>query len=112
MVLKLYCTCGASWQAVRLPRRVVAAYQREWRAWHEGHAGPGHAACDARTAARARAKSEEGVMGAPVTVGRTLGRTPSDGGRSGRRGDATRVRLPPAHHPSAGVGEREARHGE
>lgn len=56
MDFALYCTCGAAWKGTVMPEKKVEAIRRVWT---EVHSGPGHAACDAKTAARARAKAEQ-----------------------------------------------------
>jgi len=54
MRMRRHCTCGAAW-ACTAPRAMVEGVLR---IWEEEHSGPGHAPCDAKTAARARARAE------------------------------------------------------
>ncbi len=54
--LAMYCVCGAAWGwGSGADGRTVARMKRLF--W-VAHTGEGHGCCDARTAARARAKSE------------------------------------------------------
>jgi hypothetical protein len=55
MKLSLYCTCGASGTGTIKPDAKAEKFKTMWL---ETHSGPGHAPCDQKTAARARAKSE------------------------------------------------------
>lgn len=50
-----YCTCGASWSG-SVPS--MEAFNKFGAEWAKSHTGPGHAACDSKTAARARRKAE------------------------------------------------------
>lgn len=55
----LYCTCGDSMTGSASPA-VRAAEMVD--VWLKAHTGPGHAACDARTAANARRRIERAEM--------------------------------------------------
>ena len=56
MKLALYCTCGASATGTIKPNAKAEAFKKN--VWLPNHSGPGHAPCDQRTAARARAREE------------------------------------------------------
>lgn len=51
---RVYCTCGASMQFSANPKITALVLE----GWHRHHTGPGHAACDAETAQRARERRE------------------------------------------------------
>jgi len=58
MKIQHYCKCGAYWYGEVTPEG--AATIEEY--WQKNHSGEGHEPCDARTAARARTKSEHEII--------------------------------------------------
>lgn len=56
MKLALYCICGAVWKGDGIPKIVMDQIVTEWI---KTHTGGDHHPCNARTAARARAKAEK-----------------------------------------------------
>ncbi len=52
--IHLYCTCGAAWKGM-----VSGDVSKPYAAWERIHSGLSHQRCDAKAAARARAKAKK-----------------------------------------------------